>query len=400
MVWWLDRFGGMERHVAELGCALRLAGVHVRLVSHLPVRRANAYARQLRREGVVLLSPPAILWAANGVRHTITGRPRHHPLRSTAPDEELRLTASSWLDRWLATTLARECSGERPDIVHVHGCRLDLAWVTRWTEKRGLPSVYTEHVSLNDWGGPLEASGPDLVLSASVISAVSRDARDQLRSVLHGEREIALSPHIVRGEPAPRTSLGDFHLVCPARLKRYKGIDVLLRAFATVAPRHRQVRLVLAGDGEERSALEALARELSITDRVSFLGAVPPEHMSTLLAEAGALVLPSRTEGLPLAIVEGMACGLPIVATAVGGIPEVIRSGQNGLLVEPENPGQLAEALEVLLTDASLRERLGAAARKAFLESPHYHEAALAHLFDLYRSALAGNSAGTPAGVS
>jgi len=149
-------------------------------------------------------------------------------------------------------------------------------------------------------------------------------------------------------------------IVAVGRLKRLKGHDVLLRALAIVAANGGSFELVLAGNGPERAHLERLTSELSLTDRVTFLGEVA--DVSTLFASAHIAVHPSRSEGLSNALLEAMAEGLPVVATTVGGTPEIIQDGVNGLLVPPDEPRCLAEAITRLLNDCELRLRLGQAA--------------------------------------
>lgn len=157
---------------------------------------------------------------------------------------------------------------------------------------------------------------------------------------------------------------GGVRLGAVGRLSGEKGLDVLLDAFARVAEPAPDARLVLVGDGPERGALEARARDLSIADRVEFLG--QRSDVPTLMAGLDLYVLPSRTEGLPMALLEAMAARLPIVATRVGGIPEAVTDGQSALLVSPEDPAALAEAMMRVLRETGLAERLRSAARAAF----------------------------------
>lgn len=389
VVWWLDRVGGMERHVTELACALRRTGVEVMVICQMPLRRPAPYARQLRREGVELLCAPAPLWIANGLRQALRRRSWQRPHCTGAIEELRRLTAGNWLDQWLVRVLVRECRTRRPDLLHIHGCRLAQTWVARWAQLKQLPAVYTEHVAITQFGGPLDAGGPDLALAASALTCVSQHARRDLLAILPEPRTVEVSAHIVREPDAapPNREVVSPYFLCPARLEFHKGVDVLLRAFSSVALRHPQIRLVLAGDGPLSATLKTLARQLLIQDRVDFRGLLPPDAMLDTLLRATAVVLASRTEGLPLSILEAMACGKPIIATAVGGIPEVIRNGENGILVESENPANLAGALDRLLSDPALGKRLGNAALRSFREGPHQEHAVIAETLALYQRA-------------
>jgi glycosyltransferase involved in cell wall biosynthesis len=152
---------------------------------------------------------------------------------------------------------------------------------------------------------------------------------------------------------APRT------LVFAGRLTRQKGLDTALDAVASLA----DVRLVLVGDGPERQRLERRAAAVGLDGRVSFLGARSRPETLALLAGAAAALLASDWENLPHAAVEALAVGTPVVSTAVGGVPEVVRDGENGLLVPPGRPDALAAAIRRVLEEPGLRDRLAAGAK-------------------------------------
>jgi glycosyltransferase involved in cell wall biosynthesis len=162
----------------------------------------------------------------------------------------------------------------------------------------------------------------------------------------------------VRDELRAELGLTGSALVFAGRLGRQKALGVLLDALVGVP----DVRLTVAGDGPERDALERRARELGLDGRVSFLGAVPRERVLRLFRAADASVLPSAWENFPHAVVEALAVGCPVIATAVGGVPEVVRDGENGLLVAPGDPGALGAAIARFFADAELRGKLSAAA--------------------------------------
>jgi glycosyltransferase involved in cell wall biosynthesis len=151
-------------------------------------------------------------------------------------------------------------------------------------------------------------------------------------------------------------------VVFVGRLLPVKGVDVLLTAFARLRERLPAAQLCLIGEGELRGTLEARVAELGIADGVSFAGQLAPPAVRERLARASLFVLPSRSEGLPMALLEAMAAGLPAVASAVGGIPEVL-TPDCGRLVPPEDPAALAEALMALL-QAPGRQAMGEAARQ------------------------------------
>jgi glycosyltransferase involved in cell wall biosynthesis len=151
------------------------------------------------------------------------------------------------------------------------------------------------------------------------------------------------------------------HIVFLGRLGPRKGVPELLRALADPRLRDRAWRATLAGDGDVET-YRVSAAELGLDGRIAFPGWVGTEALGEVLATAHVLVLPSYAEGLPMSVLEAFAAGVPVVCTPVGGLPEVVVDGGNGLLVPAGDVGSLADALLRLLEDESLRSRLAAAA--------------------------------------
>ena len=150
-----------------------------------------------------------------------------------------------------------------------------------------------------------------------------------------------------------------------ARLVQRKGIDVLLRAFGIVCHNHR-AHLIVVGDGPLSEELRALARELEIDGSVSWLGF--QRDTAKWLRTMDVFAFPSRLEGVPNAVLEAMAAGLPIAATTIGGVVDILEEGRTGFLISPDDPDALAAALDRLLSDASLRADLGSNARSRAVE--------------------------------
>jgi glycosyltransferase involved in cell wall biosynthesis len=153
-----------------------------------------------------------------------------------------------------------------------------------------------------------------------------------------------------------------FVVVGLGRLIPIKGFDLLVRALPAVVARIPSARALLVGDGAERRHLEALAAALGVTERLRLTGELM--DVTTPLAAADVLAVPSRNEGMGRVIVEGMAIGIPVVATAVGGIPDVVTDGECGRLVEPDDVDALAAALIELGRDDALRRKLGEAGER------------------------------------
>jgi L-malate glycosyltransferase len=145
------------------------------------------------------------------------------------------------------------------------------------------------------------------------------------------------------------------YVLCIAMHNKKKGLDVLLRAFALLRNTAPSLKLLLVGDGPLRGELERLALCLGLTDRIQFLGLRGREEVARLLHGCEVFVLPSRSEPFGIVVIEALACKKPVIATTVGGIPEIIENGKTGLLIEPDNPEALAAALTNVLQNESLR---------------------------------------------
>ncbi len=170
-------------------------------------------------------------------------------------------------------------------------------------------------------------------------------------------------------------------LVVVGRLEPQKGHVVLLDAMTTVVAAFARARLVCIGDGALRRQLEARARILGIQNSVRFVGY--QRDVAGWLALADATVLPSFYEGLPLAAIESLAAGRPVIATAVDGTPEVVIDGRTGFTVPPGDPARLADAICRILNDSHLRGKLGQAGRQLVLER-FSHEAQVRQTHELY----------------
>lgn len=134
-----------------------------------------------------------------------------------------------------------------------------------------------------------------------------------------------------------------------------KGADIAVKAFAEVKSRVAHTKLVVVGSGKERKNLESIASSLKLED-VHFLGT--RKNLKNILEKSSVLVLPSREEGFGLTLLEAMSCGVPVVASNAGGIPEIVQHGRNGLLVARDSPRELAEAIIRILSDEKLRDTL------------------------------------------
>ncbi len=244
-----------------------------------------------------------------------------------------------------------------PDIIHAH--MISGALMARALKPLGdFALVTTIH---NDWQSSAVLMGAgDVVIS---VSDATRDAmaargvdRAKLRTVRNGPLGSPRHTSPRRTSPLPAPMLARPAILTVCGMYYRKGVAELIDAFAAIAGRHPGVRLYLAGDGPDREAFEFQAARLPCAERIVFLGFV--SQPGSLFAQADIFALASHSEPFGLALAEAREAGCAIVATAVGGVPEVLEHGRSGLLTAPKDPASLAAALERVLTDDWLRADL------------------------------------------
>ncbi len=202
-------------------------------------------------------------------------------------------------------------------------------------------------------------------------------ATESIAVIANGVDASRFLPRAVRRPP--RT------VITVANLRPEKSHETLIAAAAALAGSHPHVRFQIVGDGPQRAALEALVRERGVARNVEFLG--HREDVPALLAAADVFVLPSRSEAFPNGAIEAMAAGLPVIASATGGLIDLIESGRTGVLVPPGDSGALTSALRGLLDEPGHASSLGAEARRSVLERYSF-ERMVASFEDLYLNGL------------
>lgn len=275
--------------------------------------------------------------------------------------------------RGFRRALRHEVAAGRPGLVHAHWW-VPSGWVAAPVAAQArLPLVISLHGTDVRLLGRLSAARPvargvfrraDRVLPVSRALERSVDALD----LGGGAREVLPMPAddtVFTPPPAGRTPPDPAAFVVAARLTGQKRVDVALRAVADLRRQGVTVRLHVAGDGPQRASLETLAGSLSVDDRVVFHGMLDPSRLADLFRAASAVVLPSVEEGYGLTIVEGALCGLPAIGTRSGGIEELIRDGETGRLVDPDDVAALARAMAELAADPARVVRQGAEALRA-----------------------------------
>jgi glycosyltransferase involved in cell wall biosynthesis len=258
----------------------------------------------------------------------------------------------------------REARGARPDLVHAHWILPGGLVALTVHRLFGIPYIVTAHAAdiFRLQAKPFQAlkrrvaSRAAFVLPVSVQGAevLGLDSESAKRLVVPMGVDVSRIRDAV-GRRAPEHG----RLLFVGRLVEKKGVDVLVRALTGVP----QSRLIIVGDGPMRAALEELSRDLDVSTRVTFAGRQGSRGVADELRRAHVLVVPSRvardgdSDGTPVVMGEGMAAGVPVVASRLGGLSEYITSGENGLLVEPDDPAALAEGLRRVLAEAAETQR-------------------------------------------
>ena len=267
---------------------------------------------------------------------------------------------------------ARQC-----DLIHAHW--VEPGFLGSLVKRQvGCPLVVTAHRIQRDSIGRVvyraTFGASDLILfNSDFTKSVARDLGLRCRGQVMYQGYDSGCFGKVRPDQSWRQRLGIWPKVpmvlALGRMVEWKGFGVLLESWPQVLLQCPQARLVLAGDGPQRSRLFQLAERLGVSDSVSLPGAISKSEVPSLMADADVFCNPGiigrdgSCETLGIAVIEAMACGLACVGSRVGGIPEIIVDGQTGLLVEPGVPSALAEALISLITQRDIRERMAQTGR-------------------------------------
>ncbi|HEY3673393.1 MAG TPA: glycosyltransferase family 4 protein [Acidimicrobiia bacterium] len=345
--------GGVEEMVRQLTRAQTAAGAQ-------PVVHTMRWPRDL---------PAREMWEGIDIRR--------HSYR--VPEGSVRRVVPAMAGNpMVLADVVRQLRADRADAVHVQ-CVSSGSWFAyRAARMARLPVVVTLHGELTMDADDIYERSPllrhtlrMLLADADVVTACSqatlREAEDWSGRSL-GDRGRVVHNGVdlteFAGVPAPREPGPRGFVLAVGRLVRQKGFDVLLDAFASLARDAAfEWDLVIAGDGPERAALESLAARAGVGNRVRFAGRTDRAETVALFTGAAVFVLPSRQEPFGIVNLEAMAAGTPVVATRVGGVPEIVDDEVTGLLVGPADTDALVRALRRLHDDPELCARLAAAGR-------------------------------------
>lgn len=424
VVYDLQEFGGLEEYAINLAIGLQNAGQPVSFLSTAWVSPDNQYLQRLRKNGIVLIQPQkwlsllasdwsmkekvlaVFIWFLKPVVYLLSlglllvkrkpwkqalisaqgwlsGQVFHRFLKPDRREPLVRYLLRWWLARW------------KPDIIHLHGYTTNLLFIIEWGYQHRVPIVYEEHQTPDsrfNWWNDFQAT----INKANLVVAVSEKSAQALREVCG-----VTQPVVVRNPLMPDPFISGFQrgkssqlqkeeirITTVARLYVTKGLNYLLEAIVEVRKIHPLTQFRVYGDGPLRDELLAYAKQLGLDGEQIFIGAFNQQELPDIMDKTDIFVMSSVLEGQPLALVEAMAYGCPIVSTAVGGIPELIKDGMNGLLCGPADPKCLAQKIVTLIENPELRQKLGEAARKTYEEGPFKPEAVRDHFISIYASVL------------
>lgn len=277
----------------------------------------------------------------------------------------------------LASEMVRTCQQEKLDVINVHYSipHATSAYLNR--EITGVPYVVTLH------GSDVTIVGSDpsyhpvnnySIEKADAVTAVSNFMQREAYERLGIEREVKVIPNFVDSNlfyPAECDVLekridGEVIIIHVSNFRPVKHVPDLIYAMRMIVKEEPKTKLLLVGDGPERGPVEKLVNQFGLDNHVTLTGF--RSDIPNLMRCSDIGVLSSETESAPLTLLEGMSTGLPMVATNVGGIPEIITDGQDGFIVPPKHPEVIAEAILPLVRDSNLRSKIGAKAREKVLK--------------------------------
>ncbi|HWB32291.1 MAG TPA: glycosyltransferase family 4 protein [Acidobacteriaceae bacterium] len=318
--------------------------------------------------------------------------------RATAEGIEAHvLPCSGQIDRSTVAAIRKLAADTHADVVHAHGFKADV-YVYFALRRSLVPIVSTCHTWYDtDRIVTLYGKIDRLVLrSFTRIVAVSEEVRQRLLDAGVRTEKIRIVRNGIDLRPfqGVRASLREPGSSTPivgliGRLAWEKGVDVYLQAAALVLKEFPSAKFVVAGEGPDRDKLEQQLDQLKIRGPVTMLGR--RDDMPAVYASLNIMVSASRQEGLPMAILEGMASGAALVATTVGEVPTVVQDGRTGILVPPEDPAALATAILFLLREPAKRAAMGVAA-KQLIRNEYSADRMTSDYLSIYDEAIAAKA--------
>jgi colanic acid/amylovoran biosynthesis glycosyltransferase len=360
--------------------ALRRLGVQVRTFSIRATPPTQLLSEEDRQEmavttAILPIAPPSL---ARVHLQAFLQRPISYlrTLASAVRLGEPTPRATLWRIFYFAEAIVLWSHCRRSGIRHLHAHFANVAsWVSMLAAEFGVEDGFTWSFTMH---GPTEFANVEAfaleqkVIDARFVACISDFCRSQLMRIVSPDawHKIVEVPCGLRFGAVTTSSVVDdgsdraIHVLCVGRLVPDKGQELLIDAVAGLRDAGHDIHVTLIGDGPDRERLEHRARKLDSSSAIAFTGSLPQLELVTYLARADIFCLPSFAEGLPVAIMEAMALGVPVISTRIAGIPELIIDGENGRLISPGRVDLLQAAILELATTPSLRESWGRRGRE------------------------------------
>lgn len=417
----LAPIGGADEHIATLACELSRRGHQVTFFSRCHIAPDNQYLARMqacgiecqilskwidsyimRRESwrlklinlaVTVLTP--LLWCIAwivalqrkrsfqrslvGCKGALIGL-----LSRLCPAQEPEVLFDVWTFRRLPKCLSQT----QPDVIHVH--RVDSLRLIGADFLDRFPIIYTEHgTPTREWN--------DLSLhlnKATIVVAVSEPSKIAIKRHWKCQRPIVVIPSPVPDPGEPDEMLGypersPVTITFIGRIDTNKNVLSLLIALHRLVSYGLDVRLMIAGNGPLMHELQSKTEEMRLIDFVNFYGSFGHDDLPKIMSSTDIVALTSFSEGLPIVLIEAMAYGKPIIASDVGGNRCLVQNGINGFLVDPKDTNTITESLKILVSDAALRRKMSAEARRRYLKLDFAPEKVTDAIERVYQQAIA-----------
>jgi len=284
-----------------------------------------------------------------------------------------------------------------PDIIHAEShLFLPSLQAVRKAKEMGKPCIVTIHGVFAERGpfvnflqfAYMRTLGLEIFKNANRIICLTRTDANEIIKIGCPEKKIRIIPNAVDTEKfKPSKVRRDDLIVWTGRFVPEKGIEYLIKAAKIVCENIRYCRFLLIGHGPLKQKILKLISKYGIERFVDIIGPLARDKIAKILKSATIFAFPSLREGMPLSVLEAMACGLPVIGSNVPGIKDIIIDGENGILVPPRNPEKLADAILTILNDRTLRQKIGQNARELILKKYSW-EVVLDRIMETYYEAL------------
>lgn len=383
--------GGTEEVIVRMAMAAHRHGYSVAVISYEEFPSPNQYAGQLGRRGIVVYRPPywrmrfyqlllrfcavvvfplaLLLYSLKKYQAPWTA---WQSVMREVRYEMVECRLASVRNQRLQHTLQSLRASQRLHLLHAHSLNRATLTGIRWALDEGLPAIWHEHhnLSVGRYRYYREQYGKDTMrLVSEQATLVTQIKNAEALASLGPSVQVAVIPNWIEDPGAgPRShTSGPLVIGSLSRLVEGKGLEELIAALGRVQEQGPEVQCRLAGAGPLMPSLKRLVAETGCRDSIEFLGPLYHDQIPEFLSGIDLFVLPSHSEAMPMSILEAMAMGLPILATPVGAIPDLVQEGVNGFLVPVGDVEALTDRLCELASQPELVRRMGQASRELYL---------------------------------